>query len=482
MQVLHVCSELFPLLKTGGLADVAGALPAAQIAEGADVRVLIPAFPDVKKGIGDTQLIGSLDTFAGHVDLLYGVFQGVGIYLIDTPGLYDRPGSPYHDQSSHAYPDNHLRFALLSWMGCEMACGFDPAWKPDVVHSHDWHAGLTSAYIVARGRPAQTVFTVHNLAFQGLFFAHHLEQLQLPPAFFQMHGLEFFGQISFLKAGLFYSDHITTVSPTYAKEITQPAFGYGMESLLLERQKEGRLTGILNGVDDAIWEPKNDALLSARYSADDLRAKTINKAYLQRAMGLDVDDSRLVFAVVSRLTSQKGLDLVLEALPELLEQGGQLALLGAGDAVLQQAFLAAAADHPGQVGVQLGYHEAFSHRIIGGADVIMVPSRFEPCGLTQLYGLKYGTLPLVRRTGGLADTVVDCALENLADGTASGFVFEESTGKSLSNAIRRAFVLWSRPKHWRHVQHHAMEIDFGWKVAAQAYLDLYQRLCSSGKG
>lgn len=482
MQVLHVCSELFPLLKTGGLADVAGALPAAQIAEGADVRVLIPAFPDVKKGIGDTQLIGSLDTFAGHVDLLYGVFQGVGIYLIDTPGLYDRPGSPYHDQSSHAYPDNHLRFALLSWMGCEMACGFDPAWKPDVVHSHDWHAGLTSAYIVARGRPAQTVFTVHNLAFQGLFFAHHLEQLQLPPAFFQMHGLEFFGQISFLKAGLFYSDHITTVSPTYAKEITQPAFGYGMESLLLERQKEGRLTGILNGVDDAIWEPKNDSLLSARYSADDLRAKTINKAYLQRAMGLDVDDSRLVFAVVSRLTSQKGLDLVLEALPELLEQGGQLALLGAGDAVLQQAFLAAAADHPGQVGVQLGYHEAFSHRIIGGADVIMVPSRFEPCGLTQLYGLKYGTLPLVRRTGGLADTVVDCALENLADGTASGFVFEESTGKSLSNAIRRAFVLWSRPKHWRHVQHHAMEIDFGWKVAAQAYLDLYQRLCSSGKG
>lgn len=478
MQVLHVCSELFPLLKTGGLADVAGALPAAQIAEGADVRVLIPAFPDVKKGLGETQVIGTLDTFAGYVTLSLGYFDGVGIYLIDVPGLYDRPGSPYHDQSSFAYADNHLRFALLSWMACELALGFDHHWQPNIVHSHDWHAGLASAYIRARHAPVKTVFTVHNLAFQGLFGGHHIDELYIPREFFQMHGLEFYGQISYLKAGLYYSDHVTTVSPTYAKEITRPEYGYGMESLLQLREGEGRLTGILNGVDDAIWQPRDDVLLSARYDAEDLRSKAINKAYLQRAMGLDVDDSRLVFAVVSRLTSQKGLDLVLEALPDLLERGGQLALLGAGDAVLQQAFLAAAADNPGQVGVQLGYHEAFSHRIIGGADVIMVPSRFEPCGLTQLYGLKYGTLPLVRRTGGLADTVVDCALENLADGTASGFVFEEPTGKSLASAIRRAFVLWSRPKHWRHVQQHAMGIDFGWKVAAQEYLTLYNRLMS----
>ncbi len=478
MQVLHVCSELFPLLKTGGLADVAGALPAAQIAGGTDARVLIPAFPDIKRGIGETQVVGHLDTFAGHVTLRYGVFQGVGIYIIDVPGLYDRPGSPYHDQSLYAYPDNHLRFALLSWMAAELGSGFDGLWKPDIIQSHDWHAGLTSAYVRSRHIPVKTVFTVHNLAFQGLFDSYHLQQLQIPYDFFQMYGLEFYGQISYLKAGLFYSDHITTVSPTYAKEITRPEFGYGMESLLLEREREGRLTGILNGVDDAIWQPRDDVLLSARYDADDLRSKMINKAYLQRAMGLDVDDSRLVFAVVSRLTSQKGLDLVLEALPDLLERGGQLAVLGAGDAVLQQAFLAAAADNPGQVGVQLGYHEAFSHRIIGGADVIMVPSRFEPCGLTQLYGLKYGTLPLVRRTGGLADTVVDCALENLADGSASGFVFEEANGKSLASAIRRAFVLWSRPKHWRHVQHHAMGLDFGWQVAAQAYLSLYQRLLS----
>lgn len=343
------------------------------------------------------------------------------------------------------------------------------------MHAHDWHAGLACAYLAANGHPARSVFTVHNLAYQGLFSAHHVAELWLPPSFYNLYGLEFYGQMSFLKAGLFYADHVTAVSPTYAREITRPEFGYGMEGLLQERQRQGRLSGILNGVDDKIWDPAQDPRLTARYDADDLKNKVKNKLHLQKAMGLKVDESLPVFAVVSRLTSQKGLDLVLEALPALLEQGGQLALLGAGDAVLQQAFLAAAADYPEQVGVQIGYHEAFSHRIIGGADVILVPSRFEPCGLTQLYGLKYGTLPLVRRTGGLADTVVDCALENLADGTASGFVFDDCDATALGNAIRRAMVLWSRPKHWRHVQRHAMGVDFGWQIAAKAYLSLYSR-------
>lgn len=344
------------------------------------------------------------------------------------------------------------------------------------MHAHDWHAGLTCAYLAANGHPARSVFTVHNLAYQGLFSAHHVTELWLPASFYDVYGLEFYGQMSFLKAGLFYADHVTAVSPTYAREITRPEFGYGMEGLLQERQRQGRLSGILNGVDDKIWDPAHDPRLSTRYDADDLKSKVKNKLHLQKAMGLKVDESLPVFAVVSRLTSQKGLDLVLQALPELLAQGGQLALLGAGDAVLQQAFLAAAADYPEQVGVQIGYHESFSHRIIGGADVILVPSRFEPCGLTQLYGLKYGTLPLVRRTGGLADTVVDCALENLADGTASGFVFDDCDAVALGNAIRRAMVLWSRPKHWRHVQRHAMSVDFGWPVAAKEYLSLYQRL------
>jgi len=476
MQVLHVCSEIFPLLKTGGLADVIGALPAAQIAEGTDTRVLLPAFPALKKAITPTQVVAKLQTFAGDVELHFGHFDGVGIYLIDAPGLYDRPGSPYHDESQYAYADNHLRFALLGWIGCELACGLDNWWRPDVVHAHDWHAGLACAYLAARGRPAKSVFTVHNLAYQGLFEARHLDLLQLPPSFFNMYGLEFYGQISFLKAGLFYADHITAVSPTYAREITLPEFGYGMEDLLKQRQLEGRLTGILNGVDPAIWDPEQDLLLNARYNRDVLDAKLENKRQLQITMGLKIDDKAPVFAVVSRLTKQKGLDLVLEALPGLLEQGGQLVLLGAGDAELQQGFLAAAAEYPGQVGVQIGYHEAFSHRIIGGADVIMVPSRFEPCGLTQLYGLKYGTLPLVRRTGGLADTVNDSSLENLADGIASGFSFEDSNAWSLLRAIRRAFVLWSRPSLWRYVQRQAMGMDFSWQVAAVAYRDLYQRL------
>ncbi|CAI2008831.1 Glycogen synthase [Serratia fonticola] len=476
MQVLHVCSEMFPLLKTGGLADVVGALPTAQIAAGADVRVLLPAFPDVRNGIPDTVLVAEIDSFAGRVGLRYGTYHGVGVYLIDAPWLYDRPGSPYHDQSMYAYPDNHRRFALLGWMACELAKGLDHYWRPKLVHAHDWHAGLACAYLAANGHPARSIFTVHNLAYQGLFSAHHMAELWLPSSFLNIYGLEFYGQMSFLKAGLYYADHITAVSPTYAREITLPEFGYGMEGLLQERQRQGRLSGILNGVDDKIWDPSHDARLAARYDANSLKNKAKNKVHLQKAMGLQVDESLPLFAVVSRLTNQKGLDLVLEALPALLEQGGQLVVLGAGDAVLQQAFLAAAADYPEQVGVQIGYHDAFSHRIIGGADVILVPSRFEPCGLTQLYGLKYGTLPLVRRTGGLADTVVDCALENLADGTASGFMFDDCNAVALGNAIRRALVLWSRPRHWHHVQRHAMSLDFGWQVAAKEYLSLYQRL------
>ena len=327
MQVLHVCSEMFPLLKTGGLADVIGALPAAQIADGTDARVLLPAFPDIRRGIPDAKVVARRETFAGRITLLFGHYNGVGIYLIDAPHLYDRPGSPYHDTNLNAYPDNVKRFALLGWVGSEMACGLDPFWRPDVVHAHDWHAGLAPAYLAARGHPAKSVFTVHNLAYQGLFYSHHMGEIQLPADFFNIHGLEFHGQISFLKAGLYYADHITAVSPTYAREITEPQFAYGMEGLLRQRHREGRLSGILNGVDDNVWSPEKDLLLPASYSRDTLEKKAENKRQLQVAMGLKVSDSAPLFAVGSRLTSQKGVDLVLEALPGLLAQGGQLAAL-----------------------------------------------------------------------------------------------------------------------------------------------------------
>ncbi|WP_299998658.1 glycogen synthase GlgA [uncultured Cedecea sp.] len=476
MQVLHVSAEMYPLLKTGGLADVLGALPAAQIADGCDVRILLPAFPDILAGVSDRQVVARRDTFAGHIRLLYGYFNGIGVYLIDAPHLYSRPGSPYHDENQYAYSDNIIRFALLGWVGAEIACGLDPYWRPEVVHAHDWHAGLTPAYLDVRGRPAKSVFTVHNLAYQGLFYAHHMRDIELPASFFDINGLEFYGQISFLKAGLYYASHITAVSPTYAREITDPNYAYGMEGLLRQRHSEGRLSGILNGVDDKIWNPASDELLPAIYEREKLTGKAENKRQLQISMGLTINPKALLFTVVSRLTPQKGLDLLLEALPEILAKGGQLALLGAGDAVLQEGFLAAAAQYPQQVGVQIGYHEAFSHRLIAGADVILVPSRFEPCGLTQLYGLKYGTLPLVRHTGGLADTVFDSSLENLSEGTATGFVFPDSDVNSLMCAIRRAFVLWSRPALWRFVQRQAMSMDFSWQVAARSYRDLYQRL------
>ncbi len=302
-----------------------------------------------------------------------------------------------------------------------------------------------------------------------------MNDIQLPWSFFNIHGLEFNGQISFLKAGLYYADHITAVSPTYAREITEPQFAYGMEGLLQQRHREGRLSGVLNGVDEKIWSPETDLLLASRYTRDTLEDKAENKRQLQIAMGLKVDDKVPLFAVVSRLTSQKGLDRCWKPYRAFWSRAGSWRYSARAIRCCRKVSLRRQRNTPA-VGVQIGYHEAFSHRIMGGADVILVPSRFEPCGLTQLYGLKYGTLPLVRRTGGLADTVSDCSLENLADGVASGFVFEDSNAWSLLRAIRRAFVLWSRPSLWRFVQRQAMAMDFSWQVAAKSYRELYYRL------
>ncbi len=291
MRVLHVCSELFPLLKTGGLADVIGALPAAQLAEGADVRIILPAFPDLRRGIPETVLVREIDTFAGRVALRYGHYRGIGIYLIDAPALYDRAGSPYHDASLYAYSDNYLRFALLGWMACELACGLDGYWRPEVVHAHDWHAGLTCAYLAARGRPARSVFTVHNLAYQGLFSADHLSELHLPAEFSRSMGWS-------LRADLLSESRVVLCRPCHdrqpdlCKEITQPAFGYGMEGLLQALARQGRLTGILNGVDSDIWDPQSDTLLPTRYDAENLQAKAINKTHLQTAMGLQLAENK----------------------------------------------------------------------------------------------------------------------------------------------------------------------------------------------
>lgn len=484
MRVLQACAEIFPLLKTGGLADVAGALPPALRALGADVRVLLPGFPPIVDGLKNAEEVAKLSPPAalatGGARLLRGHLPAcdVDAYVIDAPACYHRSGGPYADAQHQPYADNHLRFALLGWTAAALTEGLDAAWTPQVVHAHDWHAALAPAYLRAAaeagGRnPAGSIYTVHNLAYQGLFDARHFAELGLPAHYFDMHGVEFHGQVNFMKAGLYYADRITTVSPSYAREIQQPEQGCGLDGLLRSRAQD--LSGILNGVDDAVWNPATDRLLAARYDANRIEPKAGCKAALQRELGLQVAAASPIFCVVSRLTEQKGLHLVLHALPELVAKGAQFALLGSGDAGLEAAFRSAAEASPDAVAVRLGYDEAYAHRLIAGSDVIMVPSRYEPCGLTQLYGLKYGTLPLVRRVGGLADTVADTRLETL-DTDATGFVFDDFSAAGLLQAADRALALYRRRGDWRQVQQRGMAQPCGWDVAAARYLALYRQV------
>jgi starch synthase len=477
MNILHVAAEFFPILKTGGLADVLGALPKAQMLadSNTDVRILLPGFPAILREVSNCIQIAKTPTFAGDISLLLGSYHSMKIYVIKADHLYLREGSPYHNAKMEPYSDNYLRFGLLGWIASELACrSLDTNWKADVVHAHDWHAGLAAAYLAAKNRPALSVFTIHNLAYQGVFPAHQFPQLKLPNEFIQMHGLEFYGQISFLKAGIFYSDYVTTVSPTYAKEITEYDYAYGLHGLLNERHENQRLLGILNGVDHEIWNPLQDIATASAFSVDNIAGKKICKTQLQKDLGLPIDSKKILFGVVSRLTEQKGLDWVYHALPNIIQQGGQLALLGTGDAWLQDAFLVAAKKWPEHIAVHIGYSDALAHQFISGADVVLVPSRFEPCGLTQLYALKYGTVPLVRCTGGLADTIVDCSLENLNNQTATGFVFNGHDTDAFVVATERVFALWERPALWKLVQKSAMSQNFSWEIAANKYLQIYR--------
>jgi len=481
--VLHVAAEMYPLLKTGGLADVVGALPPAQSQLGTDARVLLPGFPAVLGGLADLEPVADLGAVfgAGAVRLERGVLapHGVVVYVVRADAFYDRPGNPYLDASHHPYADNDRRFALLGWAAARIATGADPGWTPHIVHAHDWHAGLAPAYLRAferqSGRPrVPSVMTVHNLAYQGTFAAEHFGVLQLPQDFYSIDGVEFYGHVSFLKAGLFYAERITTVSPTYAREIQTQAQGAGLHGLLQTRSHD--ISGILNGVDYAIWNPSADTTIDTRYTAAKPAGKAKCKAALQERMGLAKSDDALLFGVVSRLTEQKGLDLLLSSIPDIVQRGGQLAVLGTGDPALETGMKNAAAAHPGAVAIELGFDETLSHSIIAGSDVVMVPSRFEPCGLTQLYALAYGSLPLVHRVGGLADTVVDSSLENLADDLATGFVFDTFDRAGIVGAIRRAFALKARRTDWKAVVKRAMGQNFSWEAAALAYAEVYQGL------
>jgi starch synthase len=478
LRVLHTAAELFPWVKTGGLGDVMAGLPPAQIAGGVDARLVLPGFAGFIDGFDLGQSIRLRTPFAAErVRIARALVPGskVEAYIVDHPAFYDRPGNPYSAPDGGDWPDNHRRFALLGWVAAALARGADPTWRPDIVHGHDWHAGLAPAYLRADGAMAPSIFTVHNLAYQGFFPAGLFSDLALPANFFAIDGVEFYGGLSFLKAGLFYADRLTTVSSTYAQEIQTPSFGWGLDGLL--RGRADVLSGILNGVDPRVWSPENDALLPRHYTVSDAAGgKAAAKAALTQRVGLADQPDAPLFGAVTRLTSQKGMDLVLAALPGLLGLGGRLVLLGSGDGHLEAGFAAAAENYRGRVGVVLGYDEALSHLIIAGSDSIVVPSRFEPCGLTQLYALRYGAPPIVRRTGGLADTVVDANPATLADGSATGFAFDAETLDSLLAAIGRATALYADQPSWRRVMHEAMTRDFSWNAAAREYAELYREL------
>ena len=486
MKLLHVAAEIFPLVKTGGLGDVVAALPAALAEAGAEVRLVLPGLPAILDALQSPRLVGQIGPLFGavRIGLHFGRLEGSALeaYVIDAPYLYRRKGTPYQDAAGAEWADNLQRFALLGYVAAHLAAGeLDPGWLPELVHAHDWHAALACACMAAHPTTAvPSVFTVHNLAYQGLFAPADFALLGLPARFMSTQALEFHGQLSCIKGGLMFADRITTVSPGYAREITTPEFGCGLDGVL--RERAGRLSGILNGVDGAVWNPATDAALAARYDAAAPGGKARCKAALQRELGLAVEAATPLFGMVSRLTAQKGLDLVLGALPALLDSGAQLVVQGSGEPALQAAFAAAERAHPGRVALRAVYDEALAHRVIAGSDAVLVPSRFEPCGLTQLYGLAYGSLPVVRRVGGLADTVVDAGAAALRDDRATGFVFDAATPAALAQALARAVALYRHPAAWQRVMRRAMAADFSWRGAAAAYLALYAQAIAARKG
>ena len=475
IRTLFIASECVPLAKTGGLADVVGALPSVLAGLDCETRVLLPGYRGLPERLsGPREALSIKALFGGPVRVLSGEAGELHLLLVDAPHLYRRGGSLYQGPGRQDWHDNHRRFAALAWLGSRIGQGVSAdGWVPDVVHAHDWQAGLAPLYLRgAKARPA-TVFTIHNIAYQGIFPPDTATELLLPVAEFKPHGYEFYGNISFLKAGLVYADAITTVSPTYARELRDPAFGMRLDGVIRERWD--RVSGILNGIDASLWNPSADPFISP-YSASGPAARRANKRALLSEFRLGSGQDRPLFAVVSRLTEQKGLDLLLAAMPELLATGADFLLLGTGDSAMEAAFTNAAHCNPGRISVRIGYDEALAHRIYAGADAMLVPSRFEPCGLSQLYALRYGALPVVARTGGLADTVIDANAAALSAGVATGFLFEPGSKEALAATLNRASELYRDRRAWRRMQRNAMKQDLGWERSAERYRELYGRL------
>lgn len=472
MRVLFVASECVPLVKTGGLADVVGALPKALAAMGVDVRVLLPGYPGVMARAGEGDVVwSSTDVLSMRAEVRRTAVDGLDLLALDIPDFYARDGL-YVTAEGKEWPDNPFRFAALSWVAAEIARdGLADGWRPDIVHAHDWQTGLISLYLDDWGvEDVATILTIHNMSYQGVCDAGLRRALKLPESGFTSQGYEFYGRVNFLKAGLIHSNLVTTVSPTYARELESSEFGWGLEGVLASREE--RAIGILNGIDTALWDPMTDPTVRP-FSARALSGRRSARNALTETFGLDDRRAGPLFGVVSRLTDQKGLDLLLWVLPEMLRAEGSLVLLGSGDRELEDAFRTAARDNAGAVGVRIGYDETLAHRIYAGADAILVPSRFEPCGLTQMYAMRYGALPVVARTGGLADTIIDANAAAISAGVATGFQFEPGSREAFSNAIAKTFAMFSEAPLWRKLQRNAMKHPVGWEGPAEQYVDVY---------
>lgn len=476
VRVLSVASEIYPIIKTGGLADVVGALPIALRAEGVETLTLVPGYPDVTCALRDAREVFEWPLFfGGATRLLRGSCGELELFVLDAPHLFARPGNPYLSPEGVDWPDNGLRFAALSRMADNIGLGVVASFAPDIVHVHDWQAALAAAYLHYSGRPRPgTVLTVHNLAYQGRFPPSMLEEIGLPPESFSMHGVEYYGDIGFLKAGLQFADRITTVSPTYAMEIQGDEGGMGLGGLLRERSSD--ISGILNGIDTDVWDPATDPLIASGFDLGALDRRAANKAALQRRFGLEQRPDAFLLGVISRLSWQKGLDLLLENLPMVTGEGMQLVLLGSGDADLQDRYRAAAQAHAGKVSAVIGYDEALAHLIQAGTDALVVPSRFEPCGLTQLCAQRYGAVPIVSRVGGLEDTVVDANEAAIVAGAVTGFKFGPVTTENLAGALRRGHAVFRDTPAWRKMQQNGMSTDVSWRNRASRYADLYRQI------
>jgi starch synthase len=468
MNILYATSEAAPLVKTGGLADVSGALPPALREIGLDCRLLMPGYPAVLQKMGTAVVVARFSGLPDAMEarLLLSTLPGsdTPLYVLDAPQAFTRQGGPYQDAAGQDYMDNAQRFALLSQVAARLASPDSPLdWRPDLLHCNDWQTGLAPAYLNFMGRPVPSVITVHNLAYQGIFPAFTGPSLGLPAESFSIQGVEYYGNLSFLKAGLYYADRITTVSPSYAREIQGEPLGMGMQGLLAARA--GDLRGILNGIDTGDWNPSSDLHLPGAYSARAPSGKKRCKQKLQEEMGLDQDADAPLFGLIARMTHQKGLDLVLAVAEGVIHRGGQLVMLGTGDKGIEQAVRDTVARHPGRAACFIGYDEGLSHRIEAGADCFLMPSRFEPCGLNQMYSLRYGTVPIVHATGGLRDTVED---------GVTGFQFEEAAPHALWLAIERALSLFADKAAWKKMQLAGMSRDFSWEHSAREYAAMYR--------